>query len=290
MAKSKANKKNAFSSGSGDDESDDDSSSSYEDESQHATSLRSFTKEDEERYALASWNNAFPGEVCSKIGEEDEQSATLKSTSQNEQETEEEAAAENNPTPTCSGSSSTKQTTVSPLSDPSEVSVLQQQQQQQQPEMKTVSPPSAASSLKDEDTKTHLGSESGNESTSATTELVGSEVDVEYLLHENDLLKTSLEHVTQDRDYLAQDNWNLRMELENLRNQMRFLMTPSVSQYNIATRVMYPAGASPPSYTDARRGMNHHLSQQDCYGGAYAQYGGPLCTQSFEDLMHETAR
>lgn len=72
-----------------------------------------------------------------------------------------------------------------------------------------------------------LDSFSADEVTS-TTSLMGEDpVDLEYLLHENDLLTNALDHVSLERDFLAQDNWNLRMELESLRNQMRFMMTMS---------------------------------------------------------------
>ena len=281
MANGKGKKK-FFSAADSDDESIHSVPS--EAESQHATSLRSFTKEDEERYAVASWKNALPWKVFSKIGEEDEQSNTPSYTQRSTSHYEEEAGdeTENNPAAICSGNSSTKPSTASPSPDPSELSA-------QEPELKNVNAPIAASPSMDEDARTQQGSESENEeSSSSATELDGSGVDAEYLLHENDLLRNSLEHVTQDRDYLALDNWNLRMELENLRNQMRFLTTASgISSpaYNITPQVVYRSRSPSSSFADSRH-MN--LAQPQDFV-VYAQYGAP-CPQTFEELMHETGR
>lgn len=71
--------------------------------------------------------------------------------------------------------------------------------------------------------------EQGDENTSTTSAIRDSEVDVEYLEHENDLLKDSLEKVVAERDMIAQDNWRLQMEVAQLRSQMQYLTTTGVN-------------------------------------------------------------
>jgi hypothetical protein len=81
--------------------------------------------------------------------------------------------------------------------------------------------------------------EQGDENTSTTSALRDSEVDVEYLEHENDLLKDSLEKVVAERDMIAQDNWRLQMEVAQLRSQMQYLTTTGVNT------LYYPTSHNP---------------------------------------------
>ena len=239
-----------------DDESDD---SLEEDDSRRATSLRSFTKEDEERYAHSCRENVIrPGAMCSKIGEEEEESNAV------EPDTKESTSFISVPD---SAMVPETQSNISPVSESND--------SQQQSETQSYAAPtgSTVSLIKDEYSKTSAGSKSGD---STTDTLIDSEVDVEYLLHENELLKSSLENVALERESLARDNWNLRIELENMRNQMRFMMSVSGST------PMY-SSESPPMYTT---GQYHHYTGMYETNQDYEQRA--CCTsQTFEELLGE---
>lgn len=189
-------------------DSDDESTDSqYEDDSRRAASLRSFTKEDEERYARSCRDSGIrPGALCSKIGEEDEGSEAP------EPDTKGSSSIDSSSSVSGSAALPETQTSKSPVSGSDEYSHTPETNRH------------VVSVSKGEVTKTSAGSRSG-ESTSAT--MVSEEVDIEYLEHENNLLKSSLKDVSSERDSLAQENWYLRVELENMRNQMRFMSVSS---------------------------------------------------------------
>lgn len=185
-----------------DSDSDDDDSLDGEEE-KRCTSLRSFTSKDEERHARAVKEGTFLlGGHCSRIKEEVEEKEPETEPAERTSEQERRSTSPDSETP---GSTSlgAKQSVVSQKSESRTVTTME-------------------SPLKDEDTKTMYSLDEGTSTISGMGDEV---VDAEYLSHENDLLKNSLEQVCRERDYLAQDNWNLRMELESLRNQMRFMMT-----------------------------------------------------------------
>jgi len=258
IAKHKEDKNRRLRPDSDDDESD---GSLYEDDSGRAASLRSFTKEDEERYARSIREPCVhPGELCSKIGEEDEGSNAPELDTQ-------EANAASVPAPSAGTAPTMKSNTC-------RVSGSNDSWQTSETQNSAVSTKSTI--LKKTEVvyaKTSIGSKSGD---STTDTQVDSEVDVEYLLHENDLLKSSLEDVAQHRDSLARDNWNLRVELENMRNQMRFMMSFNGSP------PMHTSD-SPPMYSI---GQYHHYNGMH---GSSQDYDERSCCTShtFEELLGE---
>ena len=251
-------------------DSDDESQDSLlEDNGRQAVSLRSFTKEDEERfdrYCLESSDT--PYEHCEKIGEEDERSQTGEHT----------ASGDADLSPQVSETTST----VKSSSNIAPVTAAEESESQSHAANTSASP------VKDEETR--ASEVSG--STSGSSDLADSDVDLEYLQHENDLLKDSLESVSQERDFLAQDNWDLRMELENLKNQMRFLMstTGSPSMYVTTTGpppTMYATG-SPPIYISEpnQTYMSIRVADQNI-AHPYACYNQPPTPQTFEESLKE---
>mmetsp|Transcript_17469 Transcript_17469/g.33190 ORF Transcript_17469/g.33190 Transcript_17469/m.33190 type:complete len:330 (+) Transcript_17469:360-1349(+) len=244
----------------GSDNDSDSENSLEEDDSRRATSLRSFTKEDEERYARSFRESfAHPGELCSKIGEEDEVSSVP------EPDTKEANTISDSMRD--SATFTEVQSIVSPVTESND------SQQTSETQSSAIPTKSTKMNIKSEYAKTSIGSRSGD---STTETLVDSEVDVEYLLHENELLKSSLDDVALQRDSLARDNWNLKVELENMRNQMRMMMSVSGSP------PMYTSD-SPPMYTT---GQYYH------YNGMYSLNQDhderSCCTsQTFEELLGE---
>ena len=269
----------------GSDSEDEDSSYTDEDDSRHATSLRSFTKEDEERHARAFMQNvAFHSSgPCTKIGEEEEVSSCTEGAAK------ENLSTVDDDSPPISESASAVQSSVSPVSDPiysSHHSESQSNTARSAPTCigdeetrasKRSSALSTVSPLKDEGTRFSELSGSDNGDTSVTSDdYMDSEVDVEYLQHENDLLKKSLEEVSREREFLARENWNMKIEMERLKEQMRFMMLasrspPMLSSSGSSSSYTYLSGSPPMYITDTQNRTPNF---------------GHIRSQTFEELLN----
>jgi hypothetical protein len=116
------------------------------------------------------------------------------------------------------------------------------------------------------------------------SECIESDVDLEYLLHENELLQQSLQDATSDRNRLAQENWTLRMELEKTRYQLQL----SVMSNNANNLQSYPAVGTPPSSLYPVSSPSSYTSTTTT-AGDYAYRGGHVSKTSittFEELFN----
>ena len=248
--------------------SDDESSLSSTDEyGRITTSLRSFHTADEERFAVES--AAHFKEMATAIKED--RAKALGCTPEEEEE-EEETGAAKIPAILDHISASSPQSNVTPMEDTT-TSKPQSDELQSCANSSSFSKPNATEAPSDKG-----GSYGSVESTTSTTDIPEPDVDLEYLLHENDLLKKSLEDVTQERNGLARENWILNQELEQTRLQMFSLMS------RLESRQLYPSlTGSPPMYTSTgspqyQGGMG---ASRD-----YAYHGHAQESHTFEELFN----
>jgi hypothetical protein len=233
---------------SDDDDSERSSVPSLDEYGRGATSLRSFHTEDEDRFALENAHHFKEAAAAIKR----ERANTLECTPEENEET-----------------------IVGAKVAPAAVHEQAEPDYSQRP-----SHPVQAAASQEVEASVSKQFDPSIGSTSNTSALLESDVEVEYIWHENELLKKSLAEATREQNRLAQENLALRRQLDDTRYQISSLLVARKESYHV-----YPStvSGSPPMYTTPSG------SPPTALGRDYAYYGKTASpkTQTFEDLLNE---